>query len=572
MADHPVVNPRFRRTVLSCSVLLLSSQAGHAQTPQIPNIGDVSREVEASRPTPPPEQTPTPILIQEERPLVLPDGETLLVREFRLRDAEFIDEEEIQKVLAPYAGKPLTMTQINEAADKVTQLYRSRGYPVARAYVPRQDARDGVLTIQVLIGRYGAITIDNQSFVKRGRSTPQAIFSHLQAGEAITNEQLERAMLLTNDLLGAQVPRVTIAPGEMPGASDFNVLVPADKRLAGYVLADNYGSRYTGRYRVNAGLDINSPFGLGDKINLAALVSEDTGLFNGNLGYSLPVNSEGLRANIGIYRTTYELGKEYSDLDATGSDVGVFIGLSYPLLRSQNRNLTLSATAATKRLKDEIEVVDDKVKKKAHTGTLSAHYESWSALWNKPAYSSAGVSVTYGRLTFNDGEQAAMNKLGADIEGNFAHANLSLHSRYSLTHKVTALLTLNAQKALMNKNLDGSEQMSISGISGVQAYRESASGDNAYFINAELRYQLPNLGALSHALGAFAETGRSYYENGDYAIENGIRLSGVGLGYLATYKSSLYMKMQLAHVVGSRPDQVYRDDKTRFLAQVGAFF
>lgn len=550
---------------------LLLPQVLPAQTPRLPDIGDAAREVEAARPTPPPKQTPTPITIMEEQPMTLPEGGTLTVHGFRLKDEELIDEAEIQEVLASYAGKALTMAQINEAADKVTQLYRSRGYPVARAYVPRQDATNGVLTIQILVGRYGAMTIDNQSLVQRGGAVHD-IFARLEKGGAITRAQLERAMLLVDDLPGAKVPTVTIAPGEEHGASDFNVIVPPDKRFAGYVLGDNYGSRYTGRYRLNAGLDINAPLGLGDKISIGGLVSEDADLLNGSLNYSLPLAGNGLRAYAGIYHTAYELAKEYQDLDATGNDTGVTLGLGYPIIRSQNRNLTVDASATAKRLKDEIGIVDETTKKKAYVGTLSTHYESWGALWNRALYSSARLGLTYGHLSFDDAEQAAMNRLGADTEGNFAHINLSLFSRYSLTSKLSTLLTFNAQKSLGGKNLDGSEQMSVSGASGVRAYREGASGDNAFFVNAEIRYQLPDLAAFSHSLGVFAGTGRSYYENGDYVIDNGIRVSDVGLSYIATYKSTLYMKMLLAHAVGAQPDQIYHGNRTQFLAQVGAFF
>ena len=568
------MNKHFRYSPVAAVLLIafsMSSSSWAQQIPRVPGIGDAAREVEAARPTPQPQQTPTPITIVEEPPMMLSEGETLLVRAFKLQDAEGIDERDIQNVLAPYAGKNLTLAQINEAADKVTQLYRSRGYPVARAYVPKQDASNGTLTIQILIGRFGNISINNQSLVKRG-SIIQSVFERLEKGQAITRPQLERAMLLIDDLPGARVPTITISPGAEHGTSDFDVAIPVEKRFAGYALTDNYGSRYTGRYRLSAGLDVHSPLGLGDQFSVGGLISEDIGLLSGHVDYSLPLSGNGLRANVGVYRTTYELGKEFSVLDATGHDMGVTLGLSYPLIRSQYQNLVINANATVRQLKDEIGVIDEQTKKKAYVGTLSARYESWNTLFNRGIYNSARLGLTFGRLSFDDPFQAAMNRLGADTEGSFSHVNLALNSRYSLTQKVSTLLTFTAQKALGGKNLDGSEQMSISGANGVRAYREGVSGDNAYFVNAEVRYQLPEVAALSHSLGVFAGTGRSHYENGDYVLENGVRLSDVGLSYVGTYNSTFYVKMQVTHAVGSRPERTYHDDRTLFLAQIGTFF
>lgn len=568
------MNAIMRALFYPCAGLAVLSYSGYtmAQQIQIPGSGSASQEIEASRPTPPPQRDPAPVIIQQDdRPMTLPTGETLQVNAFVLEGVEFIPEEDIQLVLEPYKGRALTIEQIEEAAGKVTELYRSRGYMVARAYIPRQDASKGVLTIRILVGKYGAFNINNQSLVRT--SVLQSRFDRLKSGQAITRAELERTMLLASDLYGAQMPQLTISPGQEYGTSDFDVEVQAGRRASGYILGDNQGSRYTGHYRLSGGMDINSPLGLGDRFSIYGLISKDRGLLNGSLNYMLPLMDNGLKGYVDVYRTTYELGQDFKDLDATGSDTGLTLGLSYPVIRSQNQNLNIYGSFTAKRLNDDIGLLDEETRKRAYVGNIGMQHDMWSTVWGRDLYTNAGLSLTYGHLDFKDEWQRYQNKLGANTDGSFYHLNLSLQGNYALTEKFSFNLTFNAQKALGNKNLDGSEQMSISGANAVRAYREVTSGDNAFFLNGELRYQLPGvIPDLNHSIGLFAGTGRSYYENGSYVSSNGIRLSDVGIGYYANYRQRLMLRLQLAHAVGPVPDEVYDGGRTQLLAQLAVLF
>jgi hemolysin activation/secretion protein len=50
-----------------------------------------------------------------------------------------------------------------ERAERITKAYKDKGYVVARAFVPAQDVRDGVVEIRVVEGRYERIDISNAS-------------------------------------------------------------------------------------------------------------------------------------------------------------------------------------------------------------------------------------------------------------------------------------------------------------------------------------------------------------------------------------------------------------------------
>lgn len=51
------------------------------------------------------------------------------------------------------------MKDISELSSKISQLYKNKGYILARAYVPKQDVlkQNDVLVIKMVLGKYGKI-------------------------------------------------------------------------------------------------------------------------------------------------------------------------------------------------------------------------------------------------------------------------------------------------------------------------------------------------------------------------------------------------------------------------------
>lgn len=544
------------------------STAVFAQTPPPYNAGSALKDAQPVQPEAP-RKAPEPVIIQsEEKPLALPAGQTLTINAFRFEGADFILEAELQAALESYKGQALSMIDIEAAAGRITALYRDRGYLVARAYVPKQDASGGTLTIRVLVGHYGKVSIRNQSLVSDGRVA--GYFSKLKPEAAVSRAELEHAMLLVNDLPGASMPKLTISSGEALGASDFDVEVQPGKRFAGYLYGDNYGSRYTGENRLSVGANLNSPFKLGDQFNFSGMVSDGSGLLNGRLAYSLPLASNGLRGELAYGKTTYALGDIYSDLDATGYADTLETTFSYPLQRSRMQNLNLTLNLAGRQIRDELRSVRQVTEKRAEVATLGITHELYAKLFGLDAYSSISGSIAFGHLSIDDDAQRALNQAGANTVGDFSKVNFSFFGRLALTEKLTTSGTLALQQSL-NRNLDSSEQLMISGTRGVMAYEQAVSGDNGYLFNLELRYALPRVLNFDHSASLFYDTGRVHFQNGDYTTINGQRLSDVGIGYQLAWQS-LFARAQLSQAVGNWPSSLAHDDKTRFLLQAGMTF
>ena len=99
--------------------------------------------------------------------------------------------------------------------------------------LPAQNATGGTLKIKVLPGKYGAVTLKNDSLVRD--DFLHNVIDHALAGsELIHKDQLERAMLLISDLRGAGMPRMAVAAGRQPETSDLAFDVPPTPRVDGF--------------------------------------------------------------------------------------------------------------------------------------------------------------------------------------------------------------------------------------------------------------------------------------------------------------------------------------------------
>jgi len=565
----PHIAAPIARSFIFIVLVITASSAVFAAEALTYNIGDAVKE--AIPPKPAPQKIPPPeipVIVQEEKPLTMAVGEKILVKDFKLEGARESDEAELLALLTPYRNKELTMAEITEIANKLTLFYRNKGYLVAKAYVPKQDATNGILLIRIIIGNYGKFTLKNTSLVRD--FLVQGTFDKARDDSPVVSQAgLERAILLVGSMPGSTIPTVTIAPGTTPGTSDFEVKADAGQRFNGYLMGDNQGSRFTGRKRLYGGIDINSPLGIADKFSISGMTTEEADLWNLRFAYSVPLAYNGVRAEIAASHTAYQLGGAYSDLDAIGTANIVEGTISYPIKKSRDESYDFFVNMAYKDIKDDLRAVDSRNPREAFVGTLTLQREAFGKLFGHTLHTLVSGGVSLGGLQINNDAQKALNKAGADTEGFYSRANLALSANLDLTEKLSARASFKLQQVLSGNNLDSSEQFFISGTSGVKAYSESIGFDNGTLVDVELRYELPHLFDIRHSLGLFFDNGWVYAENGHYTTHSEFLLNDMGVGYYINYKQ-LFCNVQMAQPIGKTNG--VEDPGTRFLMQFGASF
>lgn len=449
-----------------------------------------------------------------------PGGPSLQINRFTLQGNSAITSEELLPLLADLQNRTVSLGELQAGANRITALYRERGYPLARAYIPAQEIEGGVVQIAVMEGRYGEIALNNTSRVSDVALAP---IKQLKSGDAVRSAPLERSLLLLSDTPGVEV-KSTLKPGASVGATDLLVDVQPGPLLSGSIDADNYGNRFTGEYRLGGTLNVNSPLGLGDRLSLRAMGSNEDQQY-GRIAYQLPIGPWATQIGVAYSDMDYQLAKDFDDLKAHGNARITSAYAIQPLVRSRDFSLYAQLQYDDKRLKDDIDLFDSKSDKRSRVVTTSLNGESRDQLFGG-GINSFALAWSQGSLTIDGAANQRFDDLSAGTQGRFHKLNPSLVRLHRLTDRFSLYSQLQGQWA--DGNLDSSEKISLGGAYGVRAYPQGeASGDQGWLANLELRYALTDTWQLS----TFVDHGevrlnKYTWSDGD----NHRSLSGAGVG------------------------------------------
>ncbi|MFY4805440.1 ShlB/FhaC/HecB family hemolysin secretion/activation protein [Aliarcobacter butzleri] len=544
---------------------VLSSVALLGSSPIVPNSSTIERQIQSPKDIPTAKKEIVEIEGSKEQKVLKDNGsnQTILIKNFNIQGNTKISNDDILNSLKEFENKELNFNQIKEIVTKISKLYKDRGYFVARAYLPAQNIQQNqnILNISILEGNYGEFNINNSSLVRN--SVVQDIFDNTKFDKVINTKVIERAMLLINDRAGVKISKAQLSPGTKVGSSDFNIETVSEPRVDGYVVSDNYGSRYTGEYRVQALVNINSLATLGDKLSISGLVSNGADLKNGKLAYEIPILSNGLKANFAYSRTNYNLVKEYKALDANGNSNIYEVGLSYPIVLKNDESLYVKLKYYYKDFNDYMNNVKYE-DKSINSVVASLDYTKNYFLGEFASRLFSNVNLTTGYLS---------NTSNVD-DGNYNKIDAYVSNDIYLTDIFSFNQSLTAQKVLGDKNLDGSEDLSLGGAYGVRLYPDSEqSGENGYILNLELLSKLPNISNYSHKVGLFYDIGDVYAEKNQDATFERKRLKDIGIGYYANYKD-FFAKVQMAWSANS--DEIQSENSShknsKLLFQAGWVF
>lgn len=508
-------------------IMLAAAASAEAQTTP-PNAGQTLRELQQQPPPAPPRATSN-LSLPPDADASADTSQRFLVQKVRVEGNQKITLGELEPLLAPLNGRETTLGELRQTASKITALYRARGFVVARAFVPAQEIRDGVVLISVLEGSLNSSTVLNQSIVNK------SVLDHIVTtqqlnGKIIQSAALDRELLLIADLPAIGSVDGLLKPGKDVGTSDLFITVTPGKSHEGSVSLDNYGNRYTGQTRLNGSLDLNSPFRIGDRLALRATLTNEKLLY-GRLAYDLPGNGDGLRLGGSLSSSRYELGQEFGNLDASGTAHTGGLYALYPALRGLNANIWLRGAFEYRKLKDEVRTTNVNVHKSIKAGTLEAYGDLSDSLGGG-AYSTWRATATFGDLSIDSAAARAQDQAGPRANGGYHKLEVAASRLQALTPHTSLAASLNAQWA--GKNLDSSEKFALGGMYGVRAYPQGeAVGDNGWLVNLELRQDFT--AGLQGAL--FYDHGHVKHNKDAFASgSNSQSLKGSGLSLAFKYR------------------------------------
>ncbi len=546
----PLLHPIAAALVLAGLAPLAS-----AQTP--PDAGTILQQLQPALPAPPATSAPS-LKLEPRAESALPQSAPFEVKRLQITGNTVFATESLHELVAGEEGKSLTLAQVNTLAERITRYYHQQGYPLARAIIPAQTIRDGVVVIQVVEARYGQVRLNNQSVVRD--SLLQATLDGLQSGAVIEDDALNRSLLLLSDVPGVAVA-ATLQPGASVGSSDVTVNTTTNPTTLGTVALDNYGNRYIDRVRVSGNLNVVNPLRHGDLLS-ATVLSTGSGMNYGRLSYDILVNGQGTHVGTAYSYLRYKLGSELSALGANGTASVVSLWGRHPLLRSREANVYAQLQLDGKRLHDHVD---------ASALRTDRHLLNWVMSLNgdiRDNLLAGGISIwslgwTSGRVFFDDAAAASADAAAGQTRGGFAKWNANFSRLQGISPRDAVYLNLAAQWS--DSNLDSAEKMTAGGPYTVRAYDIGAmSGDIGYVGTIEWRHELGNAWsgqwqAIAFLDSAYVKVNQRQWTSG----ENSGSLSGAGVGMNWSGPDQWRASVSVATRVGARPSIVASQPSVR---------
>ncbi len=460
---------------------------------------------------------------------------SVVVKAFNFKGNASIGTDELQAVVAPSLNQSLDLAGLDRVADAVSRHYRSKGFTVARAYLPAQQSANGVIELAIIEGRYGAVNVKNGSEISDERLRLMLANNLCDtadgkdcAGKVVTDEGLERAVLLIKDLPGTTIA-ASLKPGQALGTSDLDLDAKLVKRELYSLGFDNFGSPATGTVRLNANAEIYNLSNNGDSIAFGISSTNTTDTKTGSLSYSLPVGYRGQRAGIAFSRNQYRLGGDFKATLSNGISNAISAFTLYPIVRSVNQSVYIRGTAEVRNATNKVDLIQASYKTNANVVRVAINGDLVDNVYGG-GYSVYGLTLSQGYIATSDPNDALPT--GPKSAGRFGKVSYNLARQQALSGPTTVFASLSGQWA--NKNLDGSEQTGLGGPGSVRGYGGEAGGSTGAGATIELRHTVPyqiGSGFANVTYAAFLDRGWvQFYETPIVATAANTRsLSSYGL-------------------------------------------
>lgn len=386
----------------------------------------------------------------------------------------------------------LTHGQLEEIAQAVSRFYRERGYFLARAYIPAQEVKGGVVELRVLDGVLGGVLVQGEHHTKDALLLKP--FREL-VGKPVTVDGVQGAMYLANDLPGVDVFGY-FTVGDKVGETRLNMNVRTEKRWDALLRVDNHGSEFTGENRLFGLAQWFNPTGIGDELHLGVLqTGSPANSTYGQLEYIAPVFGLRNRASLNVSKNDYvvgALGTGSSD-DLSGTTTTVEGAFRHNFIRGRRSNLYAGVLAADKR--SELTGIGGTLDKQEESRNVGLRFEGDRLFEKRRVLSKLMVQVDAGEVVegLESGQSDRFTKLYAEASTLFFVPALFSDR----AHRVV----LSSVAQWSDEKMPSTELYSLGGPNAVRAYSPTTfSADRAGFVDLEWYVDLPK--AFDVGLGA----------------------------------------------------------------------
>ena len=424
-----------------------------------------------------------------------------------------------------FIDKKVSLALIYRFAEKITAKYRNDGYLLSRAIVVPQNIKNGVVTIQIVEGYIGNLKIRGP--VKGSKMFLKSYGKALLRSSPLKAKDLERYLLLIDDLPGVSVESVLVPSKNEPGASEL-ILTLKHKDMDSNAGIDNRGTKFNGPIQMRAGTKTNSVLGFYDRFGIQGVLTSnpDELLFFNGFG-EMPVSSEGTKIFISGSFSKSQPGSTLKQFKVEGNSNTFTVRASHPFIRSRGKNLKGYLGFTSRNSKTDLlneNITDDRLR----ILKLGMAYDFVDRL--------RGVNL------FSLGLSKGMNIMDASGPGSLKLSRADGRSDFTkLSGDILRLQELGSGWSLLTgvgwqyafDSLLSSEEFGLGGPQYVRAYDPSeVTGDHGIAFKLELQKGVKTNWNYLKSLQSYL-----YFDHGTVALRNttavqdsSSSLTAVGLG------------------------------------------
>lgn len=380
--------------------------------------------------------------------------------------------------------------QLQALANRITDLYREKGFIVAHAFVPVQTVEDGIVTIQVLEGVLGRILVEGHKIYK-----PEILSRPFgdMLGEPLHNVEVESALIRLTDYPGLTSFGVFQA-GQEIGESDLVLKVQEEKSFDLVYSLNNHGSRFTGQYLSRTAMGINNMFGQADRFEAELEKSVDPGLATLlSFEYSQQIYKPQYRIEVGRENSDFGLDERKSGIEGITSEIRTAhlrFRNKFERGRLKNAYWMFGLERKTARTFQE-----GRRLARDHLAVFTLEYGFDALDIESQSFSNLVIKWDHGENAFgamsNNDEKGSRQTGDGDYVGSrFDKLSISYANLATLSATNSLLFRLAYQYT--SKPLLGLEQFALGGPDSVRAYPISeVTMDRGFFLSAEHIWNAP---------------------------------------------------------------------------------
>ena len=425
--------------------------------------------------------------------------------------SEILTKEQIQAVTASYIGKQVTLKDLREMADKITNIYRDKGYMTCGAVLPPQRIHDGVVEVRLIEGKTGKVNLTGNRYTKSGYIMNRI---NLKPGEIANTEKLNQDLRWFQGTNDVQL-RVVMKPGAEEGTTDYDIMAFEPQNQSVTLYTDNDGYESSGRWRAGIFYNMKSVSGHRDSLRAHFIGSRGTKAWS--LGYSVPISRKGMRLELDYSGNKTKVVKgELEPLGVEGKSNSYSLTFRAPFhVTEKSRHEAGLQYVHQKSETDlghgQVQWVDDRIQRVipyvsfTHYGKDSVFYHKHSFVWarRRDIDGESDTGKLYRLSSFWQKRNTNGQFWQARLDGQFGSGD----------------------------NLAASDRFFIGGVNSVRGYEEGFIGGSRG-ISMGLEYHIP----VDKAKRIFVYPFFDWGTVGGYAAPEHNKLMSAGIGIEARYK------------------------------------